>query len=518
MEHFEDMGEGVYEPSVLLDFGKVVVGYLELELEGPSGAVVEMGYAERLVDGQFNNAIEGQFADRYTMKAGRQVFKTFNWYAFRYVKLKFREAFEPVKVHGVMALINLYPFEDRGGFVGSDAMLNKIFEMSRYTVRICSHEALMDTPWREAAQWLGDVAAVTQPAIHACFGDTALTGKFLRQAGMNQFQSGFLSNTSNIAKLGGGWTITDYSLWWIFGLWEQYMYTGERRWVEGFWPEVVRVLQGHLSCVNERGLVEDMPFWPFVDWADVDKRGECAAYNAIFYGALEVVGKMAEMKGDLSTQEIVRVVREGIRANFVGRLFDAGRGLFADARVGDELSSKTSEQGNMAAVRFGLVEDGVAGRIVAKLFEGRGGAVLEGVTEAQPFFMVVVLQGLQRIGRMDLAIELMKDRWGKRMVDRGATSTYEEWSINGSRRSGAFVPCVRTMSHAWSACPAEFLVRNLMGLEIASPGCEKIRLSPTRLGFDYEAAFPTPKGTVRVICKQGKIETQVPAGVMIDNL
>ncbi|MCL2645945.1 MAG: family 78 glycoside hydrolase catalytic domain [Phycisphaerales bacterium] len=513
-EHLEDMGtDGIYEPSVLLDFGKVVTGYLELELEVPGEAEVEIGYAERLIDGHFNIAIEGQFADRYVMKGGRQRFVPFNWRAFRYVKLKFRNAFEPVKVHGVRVLISRYPFENRGGFAGSDAMLNKIFEISRYTLRLCSNEALMDTPWREAAQWLGDVAAVTQPAIHACFGDAALTGKFLRQAAMNQYQTGLLSNTSNISKGGMDWMIPDYSLWWIIGLWEQYMYTGQRRWVEAFYPQVLRILQGHLCHVNERGLVEDMPFWVFVDWADVDKRGECAAYNAIFYGTLAVVEQMAELKGDKSTLETVRTVREAIKANFMERLFDAKRGLVADARIGEELSSKTSEQGNMAAIRFGLVDEAVAKQIVSRVFEG---SPRKDVTEAQPFFMVVVLQALQRVGRMDLAIRLMKDRWGKRMVDRGATSVFEEWSINGSRRSGKFEPFMRTQSHAWSACPAEFLIRHLMGLEIVGAGCERIRLAPAWLGFDYEAAFPTPKGIVRVICKQGKVETQAPEGVVVE--
>ncbi|MCL2639774.1 MAG: hypothetical protein FWD53_02920, partial [Phycisphaerales bacterium] len=199
--------------------------------------------------------------------------------------------------------------------------------------------------------------------------------------------------------------------------------------------------------------------------------------------------------------------------NFQNRLFDAKRELVADCRDYEKLSDQVSEHGNMAAIRFGLLDDAIAKQIVAKLFDGKP---LREVTEAQPFFMVVVLQALQLIGRMDLAIKLTKDRWGKRMVDRGATSVYEEWTINGSRRSGQFEPFMRTQSHAWSACPAEFLIRNLMGLEITAPGCEKIRLSPTKLDFDYEAAFPTPKGPVRVICKQGKVETQIPAGVTVE--
>jgi hypothetical protein len=99
------------------------------------------------------------------------------------------------------------------------------------------------------------------------------------------------------------------------------------------------------------------------------------------------------------------------------------------------------------------------------------------------------------------------------MLDHGATSTFEEWTNNGSRRSGKFEPFLRSNSHAWSACPAEFLIRNLIGLEILSPGCSSIRLQPAQTPFDYEVTFPTPQGPVHVVNRAGKIQTTLPPGI-----
>ena len=329
-----------------------------------------------------------------------------------------------------------YPYAERGSFHSSDKTLNGVFEISRYTLRLCTHEALMDTPWRESAQWLGDVAAVTVPAIYACFGDIAIPGKFFRQSAMNLHPTGLLANISNDTSIDFHGVIPDYSLWWIVGLWGHYLYTGDRRWIDDFYPQALRIFQTHLAHLRDDGFIEDMPFWVFIDWADIDKRGQCAAYNAIFYGTLDCLAQMARLRTDQTTLDLVTPIRAALKAAFAERFFDSARGLLADARIGDELSPKFSEQTNLAAIRFDLLDDAQAQQIVSRLFEHP----CADVTEAQPFFMVVVLQALARLGRMDLAIHLIRDRWGQRMLDHGATSTFEEWTQNGSRRSGTFEP------------------------------------------------------------------------------
>ncbi|MFP4069388.1 MAG: family 78 glycoside hydrolase catalytic domain [Opitutales bacterium] len=59
--------EGIFDPCLLIDFGRVITAYPELEIEGPAGTIIELGYAERLVNGHFNNAIECFFGDAITL-------------------------------------------------------------------------------------------------------------------------------------------------------------------------------------------------------------------------------------------------------------------------------------------------------------------------------------------------------------------------------------------------------------------------------------------------------------------
>ncbi len=505
--------DGIYAPSIVLDFGRVITARSRLEFSGTDGGMVDIGYAERLIDGHFNNAIEGSFADRCIMKDGDQTFESFTWKSFRYLKLRFRNCYKPVTLKSVQGIITTYPYEEQGGFSSSDTTLNKVFDISRTTVRLCSNEFLMDTPWREQAQWLGDIALVTVPAIYSCFGDTRINRKFFLQSGHNLQPTGLLSNVSNVVNTGWLSAIPDYSLWWLQGLREHYMYTGDAELIHYLYSQILRILQAHLERINSDGLIEDMPLWIFIDWADTDRRGICTAYNAIVFNAFKAIRRLAEIKKDAHTLAAVDQAMAGIREAFHPILFDPDRNCYPDCKVDRVFSNKLSEHANMAAVYAGLCDSETAARVIKEVFESSSDRRF---TEAQPFFMTVVLDALDRSGRMGLALDLIHRRWGKRMVEKGTTSVLEEWYNNGSWRSGEFKGFMRTHSHAWSACPADFLIRRLAGIEIVEPGCSKIRVNPRTTDFDYDITWPTPLGPVRVESKGGDVNTTVPDGIQCE--
>ena len=192
-------------------------------------------------------------------------------------------------------------------------------------------------------------------------------------------------------------------------------------------------------------------------------------------------------------------LRSVMLENFQERLFCKERGCFADARIDDALSEMHSEHASMAAIRFGLADEAATASVIRRFYETPyEPGNLPYTAECEPFFTVFVLQALDRAGRFDLALQLIRDRWGRRMLDKGARSTYEEWSCNGSWRSGEWAPIMRTHSHAWSAAPAEFLVRNLIGLEILEPGGKRCRVNPQETSFPYKVVCPLKEGEVTV--------------------
>jgi alpha-L-rhamnosidase len=505
-------GGTIKEPCLTIDFGRVITGHVALSVDGPAGVTIDLGYAERLIDGHFNNAIEAPFADRIITAGGQQELRTHSWQAFRYLRVRVHDAFEPLIVDGLQAEIVEYPFEERGSFRSGDPSLDRLFEISRDTIQLCCVDAIMDTPWRESAQWVGDVAAVTLGGIYSCFGDTPLAAKFLRQSAAGQLARGLLPNVTNVAVPTTNPALADYSLWWVLGLWEHYGYSGDAAIVHELYPVAVRVLQYFAAHVDPGGLIADLPDPIFVDWAPVERRGANAVVNALASAALGALGAMADLKGDTWTGDWAREFDAGIRGSFQKRLFDESRGVVADADIDGRPSETVSEHSNAAALVWGLLDDATAAIVIRTLWEDG----TEARVEAEPFFTSVVIRALARYRRHDLGLGMLRDRWVRRMVDQGATSTWEEWSTDGSRRDGDFAGFLRSLSHAWSAYPAEFLVRDLLGIQIVEPGCRRITLDPAPDMPDAEIIWPTPLGPVRVICAAARITVHVPDGMAVD--
>ncbi len=512
-EHLHQPAVGVHDPTVLLDFGRILTAYLELEVEGPAGAIVDMGFVERLTDGRFVNAIEGQFAARLTLRGGRQTFRTFNWMGFRFVKLRLLDCQEECRVHRVRAVDTHYPFEEVGAFACPDERLNRIWEISRATIQLCCNEFITDTPWREQGQWLGDVSAVTLGGIYACYGDSRLPAKFLRQSAANQLPTGLITNMTNTVSFSYAGVIPDYSLWWLRALWEHYLYTGDASWIHRFYPHALKIVFAFLDHTDAEGLLDRMPGWVFIDWAHVDKEGASAPLNAIFYGAMGDLLEMAVFKQDDATAELLRGARDRLRAAFVPRFYDAARECLVDANLDGVLSEHVSEHANLMPILVDLVDAELAATLIDRLYVSRQVSF----TIAEPFFTWQVLKSLDHAGRFDLALAIVRERWGW-MLDRGATSVSEEWGIHGSWRYGDYLQTIiRTESHAWSACPAEFLIRTLLGLEIMEPGCRRLRLHP-RVDVlpDFRVSVPTPHGTVEVESSHGSVRWQAPDSVTVE--
>jgi len=103
------------------------------------------------------------------------------------------------------------------------------------------------------------------------------------------------------------------------------------------------------------------------------------------------------------------------------------------------------------------------------------------------------------------------------MLDRGQTTCSEEWGRWGTWRTGTFTPLMRTESHAWSACPVQFLTRTLLGIEILEPGCGKLQLDPAALdGLEpITIVWPTPRGDVVVNKDSDGLRIDAPDSVQI---
>ena len=509
--HLNDKGfDGFYDPALTIDFGKQQTAYLELTVEGSEGAIIEYGFSERLIDDSFNNSLEGFFGGKYILKGGgKEIFKTFNWIGFRFLRLRITSAFENLTIHSCLALDSTYPYNEINAFSSDDERINSIYSMCKNTIRLCSNEFLMDTPWREQGQWLGDVAAVTLGGIYSCFGNGELVEKFLSQSAATQLPTGLITNMTNTTDMNWEWVIPDYTLWWVWAVWNHYEYTGDENWIHHLYPHILKVLHYFTNYTDETGLLYRVPAWNLIDWAPLDRRGYSAGMNAIYHIALEAMEKMTLLRNDEFYLTMIRNQKCAIEKTFASTFYDPSLGLCVDCMEEGKKSSVISEHTNALALMQNLVDEESKKSILHKVFEiGSPDYV-----EAQPYFCTFSLIALNKEGRIDLAMKMLLDRWGGRMADKGNTSCHEEWGRNGSWRNGEYSGFMRTLSHAWSAYPAQFLVQELTGFKIREAGCGKISLYPADIGVDYHVNLSVPQGVISVIMKNGERVISLPEGV-----
>ena len=341
------------------------------------------------------------------------------------------------------------------------------------------------------------------------FGDTKLIADSLEQLAAIQREDGTIPAAGPAPNT---LLLPDYCAYWISGLWDYYVYSGDLKTVKALWPNLVRQIEWFRKQQDEYGLLphaERKEWWTFIDWADLDKRGEMTALNCVWYQALEEAARLARVVGDRPQErEYARVAAKVKEIN--ERLWSKERGAYVDCRVGDQLSQKVSEQTNMLAVYAGVADRDRWGSIHHCLFES-GQPVVRTTT---PYLNFYVVSALLNMGYRDQAVKLIRDYWGE-MIRRGATSFWE--IFDPAWPPGSTPPASISYCHGWSSGPGRLLPEALLVGSWARPnGVHGLPAVEPHLGALAwaRAIIPTRWGDLRVACRNRdglyRVEATVP--------
>jgi hypothetical protein len=169
---------------VLARFGEEIDGFLELDVDGPAGTVIDIVYDELVIDGRLPGAVGDHysFVDRWVLRGGSQrIGSELHERGFRVVQLVIRDADAPVTISGVRGQVREYPFPDPAAFEASDPALSSVWRACLRTIQNCATDTFVDCPWRENALYLNDLVVESVVAAQG-FGDGRLTARCLRLA------------------------------------------------------------------------------------------------------------------------------------------------------------------------------------------------------------------------------------------------------------------------------------------------------------------------------------------------
>lgn len=427
---------------LLIDFGREVAGYPDLDFESPCEQELIITYGEHLETGEVSRLIGGRdFSFEFKAKKGRNTwFIPLRRLACRYMEIHYKESITP---HYVGMQHVYYPMtEIKRSF--DDALLQKIYDVSVRTLRLCMHEHYEDCPWREQALYALD------SRNQILFGYSAFRETEYARSNLSLINHGLRPDglLSICFPSGNDYPIPFFSLAYILEVCEYVMHTGDRTLLDETEATIKRIITTFESRTDENGLIPQFPypFWNFYEWSEGNSgklsRKETDPYekdhdlilNAFYVYTVEAYNKI---KG---TSYKTESVRESIKNN----LFDEERGMYKISVAG----SLYGQLGNALALLIGLGDSQLAAKV----------ANCEGMTPAtlsmKPFLYDALL--MEGDSYKEFILNDIKSVY-KNMLDRDATSFWEtELGWEDFNYAGS-------LCHGWSASPVHYLT--LLGCE-----------------------------------------------------
>jgi hypothetical protein len=378
--------------------------------------------------------------------------------------------------------------DEAASFHSSDDMLNRIWELCRYSIKATTFAGVFVDGDRERIPYEAD-AYLNQLSYYTVSGDLQMP-----------------RDTYDWLMAHPTWP-TEWAPHMVFMAHADWMHTGDRVWLALRYERLKTKLL--LERTRSDGLVvsapEQMARGDLVDWP----RGERDDFafmpvntvvNAFHLRAISLMADLARALGKTADAEEFTARARATRTVFQGKLFDGARGIYRDG----EGTEHASLHANLFPLAFDLVPAEHQTQVTHWLAE-RGMAC--SVYAAQ-----YLLEGLFQHDAAGTALELISaptDRSWRHMVESGTTITWEAWDQRYKPN--------QDWNHAWGAAPANLLPRFVLGAQPIAAGWERALIRPHADGLTFsEGKIPTPRGAIQVSWKRDSsftLKLSLPSGV-----
>jgi len=527
----------------IVDLGNVRVGYPTVRIETAQDAILDIGYGQVLFDDRrlrFSNDGMLKYVDRLYVAGGSQEWQPLQRRTGRYVHISCRQGRNVRLSHLGIWTIG-YPVETVGRFECADALLNRIWDVSRYTAELLMQDGYQDCLKREQGTLNASSFNYTSRAAACCFGDTRLARKCLRTAILTQHDDGWF-DTHGLSSPNND-EITE-CLWWIVWLKDYLLCSGDLDFVAEVFTGVENTLRFFGKMVNRRGLIDrrnyhisrkgqivyldDACSYSEFDWViapaepagrKVTFEAEIFGFNVLFHAALSAAATLASVLGLEERAATYRKRAERVRRFCNERFWDEQKGLYAELRVGDERKALYHPIVQIAALHFGICNEQQRARVLDYLVNDLG--LPERSKADYPLttfgYYYYFLEVLFRHGREDMALALLRQYYGS-WLEAGATTFGEYYHMARHNNHGQLDREYEV--HAYGTSALLHFYTNILGVRPLEPGFTKVLLSPRPGDLAWASgALWTPQGVIRISWKQEgaafAVEVEAPTGCAI---
>ena len=483
--------------TVLVDFGKETFGYIRFfGLKGKGKLHVYYGESKEEA-----LSVSGcETLDHISVDQSQKEDFTYDKSrAFRYVNII---PDENISFDSVAMLYEYLPEKERGTFSCSDELINKIWNVSAYTLHLNTREFFIDGIKRDRWIWSGDAYQSYLMNYYLFFDSQTVCRTLAALRGKDPV-------TSHIN------TIMDYTFYWFLGVYDYYRYTGDETFIRQFYPRMVSMMDFCLNRRNADGMmVGKTGDWVYVDWAPMDKHGELSFEQILFTRSLETMALCSNLVHDSLRAEKYTRLATDLQAKLIPYFWSPKKKAFVHNRVNGIQSEKVTRYSNMFAIFYDYLDN-------EKKQEVKQHVLLNDSIQhiTTPYMRFYELEALCSMGEQSYVLDQIRDYWGG-MLNAGATTFWEKYDPSnkgGDHYSMYGRPFGKSLCHAWGASPIYLLGKYFLGVQPSSPGYETYNVTPVLGGLKWmEGSVPTPKGDIHVYCNinQIKIKSDMGTGTL----
>ena len=478
----------------LVDFGKETFGFIKIHgLKGKGNVALYYGESrEEALDTEMCETLDyinfdGLQPQTYTHSASK---------AFRYVLVKTDAA---IQYDYISMLYEYLPLEHRGVFKSSDDLLNKIWEVSAYTMHLTTREFFIDGIKRDRWIWSGDAHQSYLMNYYLFFDAPSVERTLFALRGKEPV-------TAHIN------IIMDYSLYWFIGIYDFYMYTGNKKFVKTIYPRMKSLMEFCLNRRNTSGFLEPLEGdWVFIDWADgLPKKGEISFEQLLFARSLEAMAVCAEITGNIEDQDWYTILANELKEKLFEVYWDSNDGIMKHQRIDGKTQDIVTRYANMFGIFFNYFDEDQRQSIKNKVLLNDD--ILHITT---PYMRFYELEAFCALGEHELVLDEIREYWGG-MLKHGATSFWEKYDPKQHGKEHLEMygrPYGKSLCHAWGASPIYLFGKYYLGVRPTSAAYQAYEIQPNLGGLKWmQGKVPTPNGTIDLYCSTHEINVKASEG------
>ncbi len=504
----------------IADLGKVYFGFPELDIESADGGIIDVGYSNILAEDKRIRFIwQVRYVDRVILKKQVQHWQNSTKRECQYIHICCRKG-QQIKIRWKGIRANFYPVKYESDFACSDAVLNNVWNVSRYSTHLLMQDGWQDGVKREEGVHNQRSFIHQFTSGYMAFGDTLLIKKNITDAIRSQDENGWFSSHGSTDNNSDEPT---EMLWWFTLIKKYYLYTGDDAFVKELYEKMKGVLRYYsrqenkymlldgsnefLNTTNRLLYIDDGS--SYIGISDKMHFGN----NILYYGALNTMYYLAKEFGyeeDVSFyQKKASFVKEACNQMFYNDSLHA----YVHWRTETGFGPKANQPVLIAALYYDITTVERKNQLLSYLCDTLGGSKGNfnnyNLTVGFYYFLLDVLY---QNGKAAIAQNLTNAYFGK-WLQMGATTFGEYFLL--SDNEGKKRLDVEYNTHGYSTSPHEQFYTFALGVQPVEAGFKKLVIAPQPGNLQWaKGKVHTPEGLVSVSWKtQGysfDMDVQIP--------